>query len=147
MANDRRPGAVLLHPPLHGLRLLLGQNLLCHRLRNRTYAAGVSLSAKLEIVIPAPPTLIKTHGSCIASVRCRVTDPHSPNQMGCDSFGLDHLSPITPLQRPVIRQLRRAHRLDHDLNERRLPVFSGTDGTLIGGDQVTWLFDAFAVGS
>src|SRR5262245_53131764 len=32
---------------------------------------------------------------------------------------------------PIIRQLGRAHRLDHDLDERRLPVFSGADGTPI----------------
>src|SRR5438132_14102257 len=29
-------------------------------------------------------------GSCIASVRCRVADAHSSNQMGCDSFGIAH---------------------------------------------------------
>src|SRR5262245_13986336 len=34
-----------------------------------------------------PPNKI---GSCIVSVRCRVTDAHSSNQLGCHACGVEH---------------------------------------------------------
>jgi hypothetical protein len=32
----------------------------------------------------------RNFSSCIASVRCRVTDAHSSNQLGCHAFGIEH---------------------------------------------------------